>query len=102
MEVANVLADQLQSLGLNVSHFEMAEDVLDMLENDQADLILSDVNLAGEIDGISLAHQISCPILLMSGLPKKQLEQKFNLLRTDNFIQKPFNINTLKEIFQLN
>jgi len=102
MEVANVLADQLQSLGLNVSHFEMAEDVLDMLENDQADLILSDVNLAGEIDGISLAHQISCPILLMSGLPKKQLEQKFNLLCTDNFIQKPFNINTLKEIFHLN
>jgi signal transduction histidine kinase/CheY-like chemotaxis protein len=102
MEVANVLADQLQSLGLNVSHFDMAEDVLDMLEHDQADLILSDVNLAGEIDGISLAHQINCPILLMSGLPKKQLEQNFNLLSTDNFIQKPFNINTLKEIFQLN
>lgn len=101
MEVANVLADQLQSLGLNVSHFEMAEDVLDMLEHDQADLILSDVNLAGEIDGISLAHRIKCPILLMSGLPKKQLEQNFNLLSTDLFIQKPFNISLLKTIFQL-
>lgn len=102
MEVANVLADQLLSLGLQVSHFEQAEDVLDMLEHEQADLILSDVNLAGEIDGISLAHQISQPILLMSGLPKRQLEQNFNLLSTDLFLQKPFNISTLKTIFHLN
>ena len=101
-EVANVLADQLISLGLKVSHFDMAEDVLDMLEHETADLILSDVNLAGEIDGINLAHQIDAPILLMSGLPKSQLEQNFNLLKTDAFLQKPFNINTLKEIFQLN
>lgn len=102
LQVANVLADQLQSLGLSVSHFENAEDVLDMLEHDSADLILSDINLAGEIDGISLAHQIKQPILLMSGLPKAQLEQEYNLLASDYFLQKPFNINILKRIFQLN
>lgn len=102
LEVANVLVDQLQSLGLKVCHFERAEDALTRLAHDEVDLILSDVNLAGEIDGISLAHRITRPILLMSGLPKKQLEQKFNLLSDDLFIQKPFNINTLKAIFQLN
>ena len=102
LQVANVLADQLQSLGLSVSHFESAEDVLDMLEHDSADLILSDINLAGEINGISLAHQIGQPILLMSGLPKAQLEQEYHLLASDHFLQKPFNINTLKRIFQLN
>ena len=100
--VANVLADQLVSLGLKVSLFDMAEDVIDMLEHDTADLILSDVNLAGELDGIRLAHQITQPILLMSGLPKSQLEQEFNLLDEDLFIQKPFNIKLLREIFQLN
>lgn len=100
LQVADVLSDQLRQLGFLVECFEQAESVLARLLTEQPEVILSDVNLAGTLDGVTLAHQINTPIILMSALPKTQLQQKYGLLASDLFIEKPFNIKMLKEIFQ--
>ena len=69
---------------------------------------MSDVNLSGAMNGVALAHHIKeqehafqGDILLMSGLPKDELEQKYHLKSNDLFISKPFTIKQLEKIFQI-
>ncbi|MBU2021525.1 MAG: response regulator, partial [Gammaproteobacteria bacterium] len=72
------------------------------------DAIVSDVNLAGTMSGVELAHSLNSdsfgftgPILLMSGLPRDELKQKYQLKDEDLFISKPFTIKELSGIFQI-
>ncbi|SBS36288.1 Blue-light-activated protein [Marinomonas aquimarina] len=59
LEVSHVMREQLQKLGFIVQTFERAEDVLDALSRSfHPDLIMSDVNLAGEVHGVTLAHSL--------------------------------------------
>jgi response regulator RpfG family c-di-GMP phosphodiesterase len=64
------------------------------------------VNLSGTKHGIELVHEYclgehSLPYILMSGLPRQELEQKYNLLQTDLLISKPFKISQLMERLQI-
>ncbi|WP_392385598.1 PAS-domain containing protein [Marinomonas primoryensis] len=108
-EVCRVMREQLEKMGFMVQHFDRAEAVIDALNNALIpDAIVSDVNLAGTMSGVELAHSIrvdasgfSGPILLMSGLPKDELKQKYQLKEKDLFISKPFTIKALSRIFQV-
>jgi signal transduction histidine kinase/CheY-like chemotaxis protein len=108
-EVCRVMREQLEKMGFMVQHFDRAEAVIDALNNALIpDAIVSDVNLAGTMSGVELAHSIRVdasgfrgPILLMSGLPKDELKQKYQLKEKDLFISKPFTIKALSRIFQV-
>ena len=108
-EVCRVMREQLEKMGFMVQHFDRAEAVIDALNNALIpDAIVSDVNLAGTMSGVELAHSIRVdasgfrgPILLMSGLPKDELKQKYQLKEKDLFISKPFTIKALSQIFQV-
>jgi CheY-like chemotaxis protein len=108
-EVCRVMREQLEKMGFMVQHFDRAEAVIDALNNALIpDAIVSDVNLAGTMSGVELAHNIRVdasgfrgPILLMSGLPKDELKQKYQLKENDLFISKPFTIKALSRIFQI-
>jgi PAS domain S-box-containing protein len=108
-EVCRVMREQLEKMGFMVQHFDRAEAVIDALNNALIpDAIVSDVNLAGTMSGVELAHNIRVDasgfrgaILLMSGLPKDELKQKYQLKENDLFISKPFTIKALSRIFQV-
>ncbi|MGB0783594.1 MAG: PAS-domain containing protein [Marinomonas sp.] len=108
-EVCRVMREQLEKIGFMVQTFDCAEAVMKALSKAiLPDAIVSDVNLAGTMSGVELAHNIASdvsgftgPILLMSGLPKEELKQKYQLKDDDLFISKPFTIKELSGIFQL-
>ena len=106
-EVSHVIQEQLQQLGCVVQSFDQAECVLAALEGPfHPDVILSDVNLAGELNGVALAHRLQGydtwhgPIVLMSGLPSVELQQHYDLKDDDILLPKPFTINELELVFQ--
>ncbi|WP_111640034.1 PAS-domain containing protein [Marinomonas shanghaiensis] len=108
-EVCRVMREQLEKMGFMVQSFECAEAVMNGLSKAMVpDAIVSDVNLSGAMSGVELAHNIRLqsrnftgPILLMSGLPKDELKQKYQLKDDDLFISKPFTIKELSRIFQI-
>ncbi|RBO78442.1 PAS-domain containing protein [Marinomonas aquiplantarum] len=108
-EVCRVMREQLEQMGLIVQTFDCAESVLRALQKAiLPEAIVSDVNLSGAMNGVALAHHIKeqehafqGDILLMSGLPKDELEQKYHLKSNDLFISKPFTIKQLERIFQI-
>lgn len=107
-EVCRVMREQLEKMGFMVQSFDCAEAVENALEKAIIpDAIVSDVNLSGAMNGVALARRVRSeqfaftgPILLMSGLPKDELKQKYQLNEEDLFIAKPFTIKQLREIFQ--
>ena len=106
-EVRRVMREQLQKLGCMVQDFERAEDVLDALNRSfHPDLIMSDVNLAGEVHGVTLAHTLKQnsawvgQVLLMSGLPIQELRESYGLEQDDLILSKPFTINELQRFFR--
>ncbi|MGO2354420.1 MAG: PAS-domain containing protein [Marinomonas foliarum] len=108
-EVCRVMREQLEKMGFMVQTFECAEAVMNALDKAIVpDAIVSDVNLAGTMSGVELAHSLNSdlsgftgPILLMSGLPKDELKQKYQLKDDDLFISKPFTIKELSNIFKI-
>ncbi|SBT17880.1 Blue-light-activated protein [Marinomonas gallaica] len=105
-EVSHVMREQLQQLGCMVQTFEYAEDALMGLERSfHPDLIMSDVNLAGELHGVDLAHRLRVDtswegqVLLMSGLPVHELVESYGLNDSDLLLSKPFTISELEKIF---
>ncbi|WP_191603313.1 PAS-domain containing protein [Marinomonas algicola] len=111
-EVNRVMREQLEKMGFFVQSFDRAETVFNALKKSIIpDAILSDVNLAGTINGVELAHIIkkdngktlgfNGPVLLMSGLPQEKLKQNYHLDKSDLFISKPFTIKDLERIFQM-
>ena len=106
-EVRRALQEQLQQKQFMVHVFSAAEEVINALEKGiLPDLLLTDVNLSGTKHGIELVHEYclgehSLPYILMSGLPRQELEQKYNLLQTDLLISKPFKISQLMERLQI-
>ena len=108
-EVCRVMREQLEKMGFMVQTFDCAEAVMNALSKAIVpDAIVSDVNLAGTMSGVELAHSLNSdsfgftgPILLMSGLPRDELKQKYQLKDDDLFISKPFTIKELSGIFQI-
>ncbi len=107
-EVCQVMQEQLQKLGCTVQAFDRAEAVLEAFGRlFQPDLIMSDVNLAGELNGVALAHQLkqtpdwTGQVLLMSGLPIQALTQDYELKKDDLILSKPFTINELQSVIQI-
>ncbi|MCZ2720481.1 PAS-domain containing protein [Marinomonas sp. 15G1-11] len=112
-EVSQTIQEQLEKMGFFVQCFDRAEAVFEMFTSSVLpDAIVSDVNLAGSMNGVELAHRIenekslgttgfSGLVLLMSGLPQEELKEKYHLEDDDLFIQKPFKINDLNRIFKI-
>lgn len=82
--VAHVMIRYLEKLNLNVSHYSNAEEALKAFNDNDFDLIITDLVLDGSMSGISLVRMIralntdnaNIPILAMTGHddPKRRIE----------------------------
>ena len=106
MIIAANISLQLTNLGYEVTGIiSRAEEVLPLLRECQPDIVLMDINLKGDMDGIDVAHLIQneykLPIIFLTANAD---EAHFNRAKTANpygFISKPFKKLDLQRAIEL-
>jgi diguanylate cyclase (GGDEF)-like protein len=101
IEIANRLKKILEAEDYNISGIvAFGEDAIDFSENNITDLILMDINLAGDITGFQAAELINTknaiPIIFLTANDDKETLQQASKSNLYGFILKPFDENELK------
>lgn len=97
--VRDLLAEIVKMQNCNLFTAIDGEQAMQILKNNEINLVLIDVGLPGE-DGISLSNRIKSldskiQIVLMSAIDIKDIGIEQRLSSDIDFIQKPFDINTM-------
>jgi PAS domain S-box-containing protein len=95
-EVAEVSAAMLDQLGYQVCTVGDAEAALDALTSQEFDLVITDIVMAGPMDGLALARTVrerrpDLPVLLVTGYSHAVYEASEDFI----LIRKPFNLAEL-------
>jgi len=102
---ALALQMELKVAGFEVTHIvATGEEAVYRVNQCKPDVILMDVRLAGEVDGIEAAHHIistfNIPIIFMTGYPYKELIEKTEQFRSIKTIIKPLQIDDLTQVIE--
>jgi CheY-like chemotaxis protein len=99
MRIRELVLQALDNLGYEVEAAATADEALQLLENLSYDLVITDVRLPGQLDGVELAYRakqfLNCPKTLVVGAYlERYSRERFDAV-ADALLRKPF---TLKEI----
>jgi len=100
-QVRDAAHDMISRLGYRVRAVASGAAVLDELAaGETADLVFSDVNLGGALNGIQLGMEVAqraggTRVLLTSGLSTEQLEREFGLAPGTAVLRKPYRLDEL-------
>lgn len=107
--VRQALVELFEQRGLAVHSFEHGEQFIDWAQHSDTavGLLISDVNLAGHLNGLDVVAMASkywpeTRCLLISGLPKEMLERDLGIDITWPFIQKPLTRAMFRQLFPWN
>jgi len=100
LDLADNIAEILQFHSFDVVGKEnSAENSLNLIMDSNPDIVLMDIILEGEIDGIQLAEQIreklEIPIIFITANSDHSHLQRISKIENDSFILKPFSKNAL-------
>ncbi|OPX27357.1 MAG: hypothetical protein B1H06_04815 [Candidatus Cloacimonas sp. 4484_143] len=101
--VARCLSMDLEMMGFEVCEFASngKEAIIRAIEN-EPNLILMDINLVGDINGIEAARQIrehkAIPMIFMTGYSQFEINDKVKELNPICFINKPVEVEMLKPV----
>ncbi|WP_064197839.1 MULTISPECIES: LytTR family DNA-binding domain-containing protein [Emticicia] len=106
MLIAANIANQLETFGYEViGIIPRGEEAIKVVQNDKPDLVLMDINLKGEIDGIETAKRIQqegqIPIIYLTA---NSDDEHFNRAKATNpyaFLSKPFKRLDLQRALEL-
>ncbi|AWW29068.1 DNA-binding response regulator [Echinicola strongylocentroti] len=106
LDLAENLEEILSVLGYNLAPvISDGNMVLDYLNYSQPDLILMDVLIDGDMDGIDLAKKIKenyqIPIIFLTGYSDKIILDRISKVIYEGYLLKPFHIETLKTCLYL-
>ena len=97
--------------GLEFHGYEMigsaisGEQALSILEKKNPDLVLMDIQLMGDMDGVETAKQVSSkfkiPVVYLTGLTDNKIIDKAKLTEPYGYIVKPFELNELKAAIEI-
>jgi len=104
--VAVDLRNQLQKAGLEVmAIFESGEEIIAHLKIEEPDIILMDVRLFGDLDGVDTAHEINkrhdIPILFLTANTDHTTFNRAKLTFPHGFLSKPFRIRDVLHSIEL-
>lgn len=104
--IAEDIAHRLRSLGYDVPPPEAyGENVVDAVQASSPDLIIMDVKLKGEMDGISAAEAVqqitSCPVIYLTAFADDDLLQRARITQPFGYILKPYNDRELHAAIQM-
>jgi PAS domain S-box-containing protein len=96
-EVAKVTEQMIEQLGYRVQRAGGAKEALELAESAPFDLVISDIVMAGPMDGVGLARalrqrQPDLPVVLVTGFASSVTELEFAVLR------KPFEVSNLGQV----
>ncbi|MBO0718316.1 MAG: PAS domain S-box protein [Rhizobiales bacterium] len=95
-EVAKVTEQMIEQLGYRVQRVGGAEEALEFAEHTPFDLVISDIVMAGPMDGVSLARtlrqrQPDLPVVLVTGFSSSVTEGELEFA----VLRKPFEVSDL-------
>lgn len=104
--VAKNLSISLEEAGYEVvASKETGEELLDYLQEQKPDLVILDINLAGLIDGIAVAHQLKekgdIPFLFLTSDRDRSTLEKAKLTQPSGYLIKPFDTDELVSAIEL-
>lgn len=104
--IAEDIAEQLQLLGYEITGLvSYGEKVIDAVQSTTPDLIIMDIHLKGQMDGISAAAAVkqhcSCPVVFLTAFADEDLLQRAALTAPYGYILKPFNNRELHATIQM-
>jgi CheY-like chemotaxis protein len=95
--ISDTVCDALKDVGFNVHHTETADAALQLIENGHPiDVLFTDINLPGEIDGAELANRVreirpELPIVYASG--RMTSSDLGGLVPRSVFLNKPYDLS---------
>jgi CheY-like chemotaxis protein len=92
--VAFHLQEQLRKLGYDAGQLvATGEEAIKSVDKEQPDVILMDMRLAGEMDGLQTAHQIRArfeiPIIFLTGYSNQDVKERVRTLNSVTCLVKP-------------
>lgn len=104
--IAMDLERLLSKLNFNVlTSVESGEEALEFIEEQLPDLILMDIQLEGDLDGIDTAHMISkkypIPIIFLTSNTDERTFNRAKLAQPHAYLSKPFRILDIKHSIDL-
>ena len=103
-EAVNALALQvmLKSAGFEITGaVAKGEKAVELAIEKKPDLILMDIRLAGEIDGIEAARRIlekiNIPVIFMTGYAEQAVEKRASELNPAGFLTKPISYSEIEK-----
>ncbi len=97
---------QLKNLGYAVPAMAaLGEEAVSKAANTRPDLVLMDINLKGEIDGITAAEQLrsrfSIPVIFLTAYSDEATLQRARAVEPSGYLLKPFDTDTLRSTIEL-
>jgi len=95
----------LENMGYEVvGSFFSAESAMDFLEGDRPHLIMMDITLRGELDGIEAARMIQeryvIPIIFITGNADEKTKERAMSIKPAGYIKKPINDSTMQHAIE--
>ncbi|RKX22911.1 MAG: hypothetical protein DRP35_00780 [Candidatus Zixiibacteriota bacterium] len=102
--IRDLLYDFFNSQGWEVKVAGNGEKAMQIVENEQVDLVLTDIRMP-EMDGLFLTKQIKdnhpeLPVVVMTGFPSVDTAVEALRSKVADYIVKPFNINKLYKVIE--
>ncbi len=104
--IAADLERAMKKMGYEVlDAVESGEEALEVVAQDPPDLVLMDIQLEGDLDGIDTAHMISkqqaIPIIYLTSNTDERTFNRAKLTQPHGFLSKPFRLTDIKHSIDL-
>jgi CheY-like chemotaxis protein len=98
-----LLADLLSGEGYVVVEADGAQKAIELAQTRPFNLMLSDVRMAGELDGVAAIEQVqkACPgirSIIMTGFADMDVPLRAARLKADDYMMKPFDLRELSRV----
>ncbi|MFO8043885.1 MAG: response regulator [Alkalispirochaeta sp.] len=103
--VSMSLSLDLRKAGYDVANTQATgEGAVAFLREHTVDVVLMDIGLAGDVDGVEAAHQIrtfsTVPIVFMTGYANREQDPAVSAIQPAGFLAKPVSFRRLQGILE--
>ncbi|MEJ8801024.1 LytR/AlgR family response regulator transcription factor [Pontibacter sp. H249] len=103
--IAEDLAASLEELGYTTCAIDSGQDTIDRIRETQPDLVLLDINLGGDQDGVEIGHRIrqefDIPFIYLTAYADHATIDRAKKTEPDGFLVKPFDEKSLRSAIEI-
>ncbi|NDK56121.1 LytTR family transcriptional regulator DNA-binding domain-containing protein [Pontibacter fetidus] len=103
--IAEDIAACLEDMGYETCAIDTGEDTIDMIRETQPDLVLLDINLKGNSDGVDIGSRIkeefNIPFIYLTAYADKSTIDRAKKTEPDGFLVKPFDEKSLRSTIEI-